>query len=101
LIARGTEKVKNPPRRTYKDTEGLFNMFRKNSVFQPHELFLSESLWGAIVVELSTRYRFEQPFLSLSDESFRSEIPSLRPSYDEKFVGIYDSSIKMVKISPS
>jgi hypothetical protein len=68
LITGGTEKVKeSPPRRgPTKMQKGLFNMFRKNSVFQPHELFLSESLWGE---RSSWNYLpatvSEQPFLSL------------------------------------
>jgi len=100
---RGYGKSKGEPteKGTYKDAEGALQYVQeKLGIPTSRIVSVGESMGGAIVVELSTRYRFRAAVLIACPTSLFEVRSHLAPGHpmNEKFVGIYDSSIKMVKV---
>jgi fermentation-respiration switch protein FrsA (DUF1100 family) len=100
---RGYGKSKGEPteKGTYKDAESAVRyLHQKRCIPLSRIILVGESMGGAIVVEVCTRYKIRAAVLISPSLSF-SEIMSHHysdHSYNKKFDGIYDSSKKILKV---
>jgi fermentation-respiration switch protein FrsA (DUF1100 family) len=86
---------------TYKDAEGALKYLNgKLGIPLSRIIPIGESMGGAIVVELCTRYRVRAGVLLSSAASLSQVRSILYPGHrlNKKFVGIYDSSKKISKV---
>ena len=100
---RGYGKSEGEPteKGTYKDAEGALEYLRKEVGIPISRIVpVGESLGGAVVVDVCTRYDFRAAVLISPSTRFSEVMSHLYPDrpLDEKFDGIYDSSRKISKI---
>jgi len=100
---RGYGKSKGDPteKGTYKDAEGALQYLQEKLTIPASRIVsVGESMGGAIVVELSTRFSLRAAVLIACPTSLFAVRSYLSPGHpmNEKFAGIYDSSVKMAKI---
>jgi fermentation-respiration switch protein FrsA (DUF1100 family) len=98
----GKSKGKPTEKGTYKDAEGAFQyLHEKIGIPVSNIIPVGESMGGAIVVELCTRYNFRAAVLISCATSFSQVMSYLYPdrTWNRKFDGIYNSSMKMSKVN--